>query len=59
MFPRSPRCQIRPSLSEIARLQLSLQKLRETQDLLREHLQTSEEEDAEITKAVEENDVVM
>ncbi|KAF9055456.1 hypothetical protein BDZ89DRAFT_1004331 [Hymenopellis radicata] len=44
---------------EIARLQHSLQKLRETQDVLREYIEESKEHDPEIMKAVKENEVVI
>ncbi|KAJ6485156.1 hypothetical protein C8R47DRAFT_550657 [Mycena vitilis] len=47
---------------EIARLQNSLQRLRETQDILREHvasIQTGESVDPEITSALEENETVI
>ncbi|KAJ7276497.1 hypothetical protein B0H12DRAFT_1085700 [Mycena haematopus] len=47
---------------EIARLQNSLQRLGETQSMLREHvaaMQPSEEVDPEITKAIEENETVI
>ncbi|KIY67947.1 hypothetical protein CYLTODRAFT_422072 [Cylindrobasidium torrendii FP15055 ss-10] len=42
---------------EIARLQDSLRRLRETQDILTEHLR--EENDVDISKAVEENIVTI
>jgi len=44
---------------EIARLQNSLQLLRQTQELLREHAATEPEVDVEISKAIEENEVVI
>ncbi|KAJ6515791.1 hypothetical protein C8R45DRAFT_957619 [Mycena sanguinolenta] len=47
---------------EIARLQNSLQRLGETQTMLREYVastQPSEEVDPEITKAIEENETVI
>ncbi|KAF7352704.1 hypothetical protein MVEN_01236400 [Mycena venus] len=47
---------------EIARLQNSLHRLNETQDMLREHvasMQQGEEVDPEITKAIEENETVI
>lgn len=46
---------------EITRLQNSLQHLRETQTILREHVATEspQEIDVEITKAIEENETVM
>ncbi|KAJ7908255.1 hypothetical protein B0H13DRAFT_1474647, partial [Mycena leptocephala] len=47
---------------EIARLQNSLQRLGETQDMLREHvasIQPGEEVDPEIAKAIEENETVI
>jgi len=47
---------------EIARLQNSLQRLHETQKMLREHvtsIQPGEEVDQEITKAIEENETVI
>ncbi|KAJ7507920.1 hypothetical protein B0H11DRAFT_1969322 [Mycena galericulata] len=47
---------------EIVRLQNSLQRLDETQKMLREHLasiQPGEEVDHEITKAIEENETVI
>jgi len=47
---------------EIARLQNSLQRLGETQDMLREHvasMQSGEEVDPEISKAIEENETVI
>ncbi|KAJ7682695.1 hypothetical protein DFH06DRAFT_972454 [Mycena polygramma] len=47
---------------EMARLQNSLQRLRETQDILREHvasIQPGESVDPEITSALEENETVM
>ncbi|KAJ6539445.1 hypothetical protein B0H19DRAFT_360476 [Mycena capillaripes] len=50
-------------VEEIARLQNSLQRLGETQDILREHvassIQPGEEVDREITKAIEENEIVI
>jgi hypothetical protein len=49
-------------LPEIARLQNSLQHLSDTQRMLREHVASvrpPEEVDVEITKAIEENEVVM
>ncbi|KAJ7368401.1 hypothetical protein DFH08DRAFT_675785 [Mycena albidolilacea] len=48
--------------TEIARLQNSLQRLGETQDMLRAHaasVQPGEEVDPEITKAIEENETVI
>jgi hypothetical protein len=46
-------------LLEIARLQNSLDRLRETQQLLREHIAAEAEVDAEIGEALEENEGVM
>ncbi|KAJ7180194.1 hypothetical protein C8R43DRAFT_972146 [Mycena crocata] len=44
---------------EIARLQLSLQRLGETQEMLRDVVANGEKVDIEITKAIEENETVM
>ncbi|KAJ7129562.1 hypothetical protein C8R44DRAFT_777082 [Mycena epipterygia] len=47
---------------EIARLQNSLHRLGDTQEMLREHIasiQPGEDVDPEITKAIEENETVM